>query len=275
MNNTRDARLIPAKVLFFLDRSATQTFGYIPDVWVCSRDEGARAESGNHGISRQPPVLYVCRWPKVFGTKNMTNNSPVNETEQIRFEEMARQSYKRVYNLAYRLTGSRPDAEDLTQETFCRAYRSFHQYDGVHPFQSWVLRIVTRLFLDLARTRRRRVHAVSYDAPLINGDWEIDDYFDTPDRAPDPEQKLMEGILSEEMQQALDQLTPQQRILVSLADIEGIPYNDIAEMIERPVGTVRSRLHRAHKQLRGALLKLRRDRQMAPNPSARRFELVS
>ena len=121
-----------------------------------------------------------------------------------------------------------------------------------------MLRIVTRLFLDLLRNRRRRIRAVSYDAPLPNaGDDSL--YFDMPDDAPNPEQALVENSFSEDLQKALNSLSPSQRLLVTLADIEGVPYKDIAEMLDKPVGTIRSRLHRTHKLLRSRLEQIKRE----------------
>jgi len=199
----------------------------------------------------------------------------LTKAEQMRFDEMTRQSYKRVYSLAYRLAGNRPDAEDLTQEAFCRAYRSFDQYDGVRPFENWVLRIVSRLFLDLVRHRRRRLRAVSYDAHLKSEEKGIDVLFDAPDEAPSPEEVLMASALSEDLQHALDKLSPHQRILVALADIEGLPYKEIADMIDKPIGTVRSRLHRAHKQLRATLRQLRKEGKTASKRTVHTFELAS
>src|SRR5688572_32095795 len=76
--------------------------------------------------------------------------------DQKRFNMLMDETYRKVYNMAYRLVGNRPDAEDLTQEAFYRAYRSFGDYEGDRPFENWIFRIVTRLFLDLLRNRRRR-----------------------------------------------------------------------------------------------------------------------
>ena len=178
--------------------------------------------------------------------------------EEARFNELMKETYKKVYNMAYRLAGNRSDAEDLTQDAFYRAYRSFGDFEGDRPFENWIFRIVTRLFLDLLRNRRRRIRAVSYDAPLPNGG---DDglYFDMPDDAPNPEEKLVESSFSEDLQKALNSLSPSQRLLVTLADIEGVPYKDIAEMLDKPVGTIRSRLHRTHKLLRARLEQIKRE----------------
>ncbi|RYG26609.1 sigma-70 family RNA polymerase sigma factor [bacterium] len=197
-----------------------------------------------------------------------TTMSPQDEA---RFNELMSQTYKKVYNMAYRLAGNRSDAEDLTQDAFYRAYRSFSDFEGDRPFENWIFRIVTRLFLDLLRNRRRRVRAVSYDSPLPNGGDE-NLYFDMPDDAPNPEQSMLEGSFSEELQKALNSLSPSQRLLVTLADIEGVPYKDIADMLDKPVGTIRSRLHRTHKLLRARLEQIRREG--AGNPSPARLSMV-
>ena len=178
--------------------------------------------------------------------------------EEARFNLLLDETYKKVYNMAYRLSGSRADAEDLTQEAFYRAYRSFRDFEGDRPFENWIFRIVTRLFLDLLRNRRRRVRAVSYDAPLQREGGEDNLYFDMADDRPNAEQSMMNISLSEEMQAALDSLTPEQRTLVILADVENVPYKEIAEMLDKPVGTIRSRLHRTHKLIRHRLEQARR-----------------
>lgn len=189
----------------------------------------------------------------------------MSDYDQKRFTELMQESYRKVFNMAYRLAGNRPDAEDLTQEAFYRAYRSFEDYEGDRPFENWIFRIVTRLFLDLLRTRRRRVKAVSYDSPLERG---IDEhlFFDMADERPNPEQEALSDSFSEDLQQTLNSLTPEQRLLITLADIEGMPYKEIAEMLDKPVGTIRSRLHRTHKLIRARLEQIRNDGQAQPAP---------
>ncbi len=193
-----------------------------------------------------------------------TNNYNLSEKEQVRFNELMEASYKKVYNMAFRLSGVRADAEDLTQEAFFRAYRSFKEYEGDRPFENWIFRIVTRLFLDMLRTRRRRVKAVSYDSPLANSAGDENLFFEMPDKSSDPEQKMIEGSFSEDLQKTLNTLSPEQRLLVTLADIEGVPYKEIAEILGKPVGTIRSRLHRTHKTIRARLEQLRNQPQPAP-----------
>src|SRR5687767_2400968 len=196
-----------------------------------------------------------------------TNTYTLNDREQARFNELMEATYRKVYNMAYRLAGNRSDAEDLTQEAYYRAYRSFGDYEGDRPFENWIFRIVTRLFLDLLRNRRRRVKSVSYDTPLMSHGADDNLYFDMADERLNPEEEMLSGSFSEDLQKALSSLTPEQRLLVTLADIEGMPYKDIAEMMDKPVGTIRSRLHRTHKLIRTRLEQIRREAQPATGRS--------
>lgn len=177
----------------------------------------------------------------------------LTEAERKRFADLMEQTYKKVYSLAYRLSNSRQDAEDLTQDAYYRAFRSFGEYEGDRPFENWVFRIVTRLYLDLIRSRRRRVQTMSYDAPLRidGGDDEVG--FEVADKSLNAEGLMMSGAFSESLEAALQKLKPENRLLVMLADVEQLPYCDIAEILGVPMGTVRSRLHRAHKLLRAAI----------------------
>ena len=174
----------------------------------------------------------------------------LNTEQRTRFGELMRRSYKKVFNLAYRLAGNRADAEDLTQEAFYRAYRSFEMYQGDRPFENWIFRIVSRLYLDLKRTKRRRVQVVSYDAPLHPDGSDDSVYFEKADDTPSPEEQLLRKGVDESLEWSLSHLTEDQRKLILMADVEGVPYKEIAEQFNAPVGTIRSRLHRAHKQLK-------------------------
>jgi RNA polymerase sigma-70 factor (ECF subfamily) len=176
----------------------------------------------------------------------------VKLTETRAFEGLMQATYRKVYNLAYRLSGNRSDAEDLTQEAFFRAYRSFDSYQGDKPFENWVLRIVGRLFLDLLRYRRRRVSTVSYDAPLQRDGGEDDLFFEKAG-SETPETALMATELDPALESAIKQLPADQRMVVWLADVEGLSYKEIASLIGAPIGTVRSRLHRTHKALKQKL----------------------
>lgn len=183
----------------------------------------------------------------------------LSDKDEVRFNELMSETYRKVYNMAYRLAGSRTDAEDLTQDAYFRAYRSFTDYEGDRPFENWIFRIVTRLYLDLLRSRRRRVKSVSYDTPLIAASGDENLYFEMPDRSPNPEQVMLENAFGEDLQKVLNTLTPEQRTLITLADVEGVPYRDIAETLGKPVGTIRSRLHRTHKLIRARLEQVKRE----------------
>ncbi|MCW5940943.1 MAG: sigma-70 family RNA polymerase sigma factor [Fimbriimonadaceae bacterium] len=170
-----------------------------------------------------------------------------------RFDELSKATYRKVYNMAFRLAGNRTDAEDLTQEAFFRAYRSFRDYEGDRPFENWIFRIVSRLFLDLLRNRRRRVTSVSLDAPLANGVGDDNLMLEMADERPDPEQHLLNRSINEQLQQVLATLSPEQRVLITLADIQNVPYQEIADLVGKPVGTIRSRLHRTRMLIRKRL----------------------
>lgn len=166
------------------------------------------------------------------------------------FERLVRDTHKQAYGLAYRLTGSAAEAEDLTQETFVRAYRFFHRYDESLPFTSWIYRIMSNTHIDLMR-RKGRLRTTSLDASGSDGQstWEL------PDMEASPERKMMEGAVAEPIQVALDAMTPEFRQAVLLADVEGMAYEEVAEVMNTSVGTVRSRIHRGRKQIRQHLLK--------------------
>jgi len=190
-----------------------------------------------------------------------------NESGNERFNALMEATYRKVYNMAFRLAGNKSDAEDLTQEAYYRAFRSFQDYEGDKPFENWIFRIVTRLFLDLLRSRRRRVQTVSYDAPLPTQS-EDTVHFDVADPTSASDAPLMSVTLNEELQGVLNSLSPEQHTLVMLADIEGLPYKEISEIMNKPVGTIRSRLHRTHKLMRQRLEQMR-DRKASAAPAAK------
>ncbi|GAB2687683.1 RNA polymerase sigma factor SigE [Thalassiella azotivora] len=158
------------------------------------------------------------------------------------WEEVVQQHSARVYRLAYRLTGDRHDAEDLTQEVFVRVFRSLSSYTP-GTFEGWLHRITTNLFLDQVRRKQR----IRFDA-LVDGAAER-----LPGADPGPERAFEHGNLDLDVQQALGALSPEFRAAVVLCDIEGLSYEEIAATLGIKLGTVRSRIHRARAQLREAL----------------------
>lgn len=157
------------------------------------------------------------------------------------WDELVREHADRVYRLAYRLSGSKHDAEDLTQETFIRVFRSLASYRA-GTFEGWLHRITTNLFLDMVR-RRGRIRMESLP----------EDYDRVPSSAPDPEQIYHESRLAPDLQAALASLAPEFRAAVVLADIEGLSYEEIATTLGVKLGTVRSRIHRGRQAIRDHL----------------------
>ncbi len=157
------------------------------------------------------------------------------------WDELVRQHADRVYRLAYRLSGNQHDAEDLTQETFIRVFRSVQNYQP-GTFEGWLHRITTNLFLDMVRRRARiRMEALP------------EDYDRVPADEPNPEQIYHDSRLGPDLQAALDSLPPEFRAAVVLCDIEGLSYEEIGATLGVKLGTVRSRIHRGRQALRDYL----------------------
>jgi len=159
------------------------------------------------------------------------------------WEEIVTEHSARVYRLAYRLSGNRADAEDLTQETFIRVFRSLSSFTP-GTFEGWMHRITTNLFLDQARRRGRiRMDSLGDDADRLPS---------TPGLG-SPERGFEHANLDRDVQSALDALSPEFRAAVVLCDIEGLSYEEIAVTLGIKLGTVRSRIHRARALLRESL----------------------
>jgi RNA polymerase sigma-70 factor (ECF subfamily) len=157
------------------------------------------------------------------------------------WDEVVRAHSSRVYRLAFRLTGNRADAEDLTQEVFVRVFRALDNYRP-GTFEGWLHRITTNLFLDGARRKARiRFEALPEDAERV------------PGRERSPEQAYHDDNFDSDVQRALDELPPDFRAAVVLCDIEGLSYEEIAATLGIKLGTVRSRIHRGRTLLRHAL----------------------
>ena len=158
------------------------------------------------------------------------------------WEEIVEQHSDRVYRLAYRLTGNRPDAEDLTQEVFVRVFRSLSTYTP-GTFEGWLHRITTNLFHDQARRKQR-----------IRFDGLTDDKADRLTSAlPSPDAAYADQRFDDDVERALQELPPDFRAAVVLCDVEGLSYEEIAEILGAKLGTVRSRIHRGRAMLRAAL----------------------
>lgn len=179
--------------------------------------------------------------------------SGVVRNDRNEFDVLVHRCHRQAYNIAYRLTGNRADAEDLTQESFLRAFRFFDRYNREMPFENWLYRIMSRVFIDELR-KRPKLKTQSLDQPLNAGDsGDADVLLEIPDFDSDPERLVLHDALDEHLQAALNALPAEFRIAVILADIEGLSYEEIAESMHCSLGTVRSRLHRGRKLLRQRL----------------------
>jgi RNA polymerase sigma-70 factor (ECF subfamily) len=165
--------------------------------------------------------------------------------EQTAFLERAIEQHgKATYNFALRLTHNEADARDLTQDAYIRVFRAWRSFKPGTSFLSWIYRIVTNLHRDELRRRKGRYQEE------IPEDNEPQAFGSGRPLAIEPIEEYVEGQLSEPVSRALEALTPEQRQIVVLADIEERSYQEIAEIVGCSIGTVRSRLHRARGQLR-------------------------
>jgi RNA polymerase sigma-70 factor (ECF subfamily) len=182
--------------------------------------------------------------------------APVEE-----FDRLVRRYHKQAYNIAYRMTGNQSDAEDLTQDAFVRAFRFFGNYRRDWPFDNWLYRIMSNLFVDDLR-RRPKARMQSLDQPIDTGAGRDEVYLELPDTSSNPEKVVMSRELDDYVQRALGCLPKDFRMTVILADIEGMSYEEISETMQCSLGTVRSRLHRGRKLLRTKIDQFAREQQI-------------
>jgi len=183
-----------------------------------------------------------------------------------RFEQDVLPALSRLYPAALRMTRNASDAEDLVQETSAKAYAAFHQFKPGTNLRAWLNRILANTFINGYRKRRREpIQELGAD---FERDWQLDGDPLSP-RARSAEAEAMDRLGDSEILQALMDLPEMFRTTVYLADIEGYPYKEIAEMMGTPVGTVMSRLHRGRGRLREALAaRAPKPRITAPKPKA-------
>lgn len=160
------------------------------------------------------------------------------------YGELIRPYQDRLFNTVYRLVGNAEDAQDVVQEAFIHAYQSLGQFKGDARFYTWIYRIAINAAI--SHRRRRRVVLSIHRSPTGREDHE------PPDRSEynRPGHALEQAEQERRVQEALDRLSPEHRAVLVLRDMEGEPYETIAQIVGVPIGTVRSRLHRARFELR-------------------------
>lgn len=173
------------------------------------------------------------------------STAKTDEQTRADFEQRMRDSYRQVYSLALRLSGNTQEAEDIVQESYLRAFRFFHKFDTSLSFTSWMFRILSNVHIDSAR-KRNKFKTCSLDRPnsLTESGWDI------PDSTGSPDTMIEENQLEDTVQLGLMSMSYEFRTAVLLADVEGLAYEEIAEIMKTSIGTVRSRIHRGRIQLR-------------------------
>jgi len=170
--------------------------------------------------------------------------------DRVRFEEEALQLSDQVFRVARRLAGSREEAEDLVQDTYARAFRSWQQYRPGTNLRAWLLRILTNLNID----RGRRVQRTPEQTPLEEGDYYLYNRLEStlPDENPD-EERVLERLSQNAVVEALAEVPHDFRDVLVLVDIGEFSYAEAAQILDIPVGTVMSRLHRGRRILKQQL----------------------
>ncbi len=193
--------------------------------------------------------------------------------DRERFTALISEHLDGLFRTALRLTRNRASAEDLLQETFLRAWRSFHTFQPGTNARAWLYRILMNAHIDAYRRTTREPEIVDQD--------DVDEFYlyskvqesDEFKRAGNPEEALLSQLMDADVVGALEDLPETFRAVVVLADIEGFSYKEIAEILDIPIGTVMSRLHRGRRQLQVKLWDYaRRARYVstdAPNQSLR------
>jgi RNA polymerase sigma-70 factor (ECF subfamily) len=176
---------------------------------------------------------------------------------KARFENDALIFTSQLYGAALRYTKNSHDAQDLVQDTYAKAFTSFHQFEPGTNLKAWLYRILTTTFINNYRKDQRRPQISAGEVE----DWQIaDSASHTSDQGKSTEEEVLENIADKDVKDALSQIPEEFRIAVYLSDVEGFSYKEIAEITGVPTGTVMSRLHRGRKLLRTSLAAYAKER---------------
>lgn len=180
--------------------------------------------------------------------------------DQATFAEAAMPFMDQLYSHALRMTRNPADAEDLVQETYLRGYRGYEGFTEGTNLRAWLFRILTNNYINTYRKKQRRPHETDLD--------DVEDLYlyrriggaDAATLGRSAEEELFEHLTDGEIKQAIEDLPEQYRHAVLLADVEGFAYKEIAEILDVPIGTVMSRIHRGRKRLQAQLYEFGRSR---------------
>ena len=183
------------------------------------------------------------------------------------FEEVALPHLDAMFNMAFNLTRNRKDAEDLVQEAYLRAYRFFDSYKSGTHIKAWLFRILRNTFINRYRATRARPDEVDFSKVESTYESVIDQDYVREQQPESPEERVMAGVLDEQVAEALGAVPEDYRTVVIMALVEGMSYKDIAAALEIPIGTVMSRLHRGRKLLQSELFEYAASRGIIKRPS--------
>jgi len=185
--------------------------------------------------------------------------------DQARFADQAMEYMAPLYSAALRMTRNPADAEDLVQETYLKAYRGFGGFTEGTNLKAWLYRILTNTYINSYRAKKRRPDETALD--------EVEDLYlyrrlgglEAVTAGRSAEDELMDFFTDQQVKDAIEALPEQFRMAVLLADVEGFSYKEIAEIMDIPIGTVMSRLHRGRKALQKRLFDFASQRGLVPD----------
>lgn len=183
-----------------------------------------------------------------------------------KFTSDAMQYAPQLFSTALRMTRNRSDAEDLVQETYIKGWRSFHTFQEGTNLRAWLFRIMTNTYINKYNAKKRKGTEVELD--------DVEELFlykrlgsiDQSQLSSSAEDQMLDLFTDDEVKNALESLPEDFRIPVLLSDVDGFAYKEIAEMLEIPIGTVMSRLHRGRKAMQRMLYEYARDRGLIVEP---------